>query len=457
MRLPLREHQQPVQGRSHQERRQLQSYPYPGAGYRDNFEPVTRTPQEIDDAISRSAPLSPAAPRLRVAEPSLEAFPSLTRPLSTMLIPSPTPVPSTLIVSTLTASSILTLAPSPSSTVLVNEVNQTEIDTTSPWFTHQDPGKQFVIWTIAAAMPATLIFIMLKDMFRPWYARYCARKEAEKREKINKNAEARAAALAAEEAEANEKDDDDNDKGDAANAAKKSSSTDATIVAKNTPPVSPVNPSPAVLGAPGSSRTGGGSSDTENRPKSRSMLDADPNQVKPHTAAANGNAARKIIFDDQDRITPAGPSAYTTAAQAAEATARSISLQQSTPRSLTYPVVKSCCKPKEALTTTPTASVLSTTAGFVPINTTPSYATNSASSYTGSGDRPLSKISEETESSIVTGSSVESLNTAMRQNVRLHSLISGSDDTAAAAAGDDDRRPGSNSSSSTVKAVGTAH
>lgn len=111
MRLPFSEHKEPVRGRLHQ-RRQLQNYPHPyyEADYRVVMEPMPRTPDEIDDAISRSVPLSPATPRLRVALPS---------PTHPMLIPTSTSVTSTLIVSTLTASSIIPLTPDPSGTTVV--------------------------------------------------------------------------------------------------------------------------------------------------------------------------------------------------------------------------------------------------------------------------------------------------------------------------------------------------
>ncbi|KAK4172969.1 hypothetical protein QBC36DRAFT_293869 [Triangularia setosa] len=187
--------------------------------------------------------------------------------------------------------------------------------------------------------------------------------------------------------------------------------------------------------------------------------------------ANNGNLAKKVMFRDADSsTTPA-------AQQAAEATAKSMqqtaspTVSLAAPRSLTNAAATSCCKPKiEGLLTITEAEPLyastssnpsygqTASTGSEPTNTTPSNTNNTVvGSATQSGDRRLSKTPQETETETPTGSSArdssaESLRTAMRENVRLHSLILGTDE--AAARDQDDGR--SSSSLSTVKAVGAA-
>ncbi|KAK4197410.1 hypothetical protein QBC40DRAFT_299434 [Triangularia verruculosa] len=434
MYLPHSEHQEPVQPRLH-ERRQ----------FRDAFEPVTRTPEEVDDAIYRHIPLSPAAPRLRVAEPSVVAVPSRTLSPSSMLVPLATPVPTTLVVSTLTASSIITTAPITTGTVVIHETSQNGTATAGQnlWeIPNANPGTKFIIAAVALSIPLLILLIMGKDIYRrhihPSVHRRWTTMKAE-RAQAAADARAKMAAAAATE----KKDDgDDNNGGDGLDQAKESSSTDATIVAKtNTAPTQPSNPPTTTTGA-GRASTGFGSRE-------------------PSTSNT-----KKVEFIDPDSIMPAPKADFATprtADQAAAATQKSIQLASTAAfpatRSLTHPVVKSCCKGKVegSMATSDYKPAYVTTSdhnpAYAPTKPLSGYTSNTvASSTTTSGDRPLSKISEETEAgSSVTASSAESLNTAMRQNVRLHSLISGSDDSV----GDhDDRR--SNSSASTVKAVGTA-
>lgn len=102
----------------------------------------------------------------------------------------------------------------------------------------------------------------------------------------------------------------DEDKMDDGGASreKKSSSTDATIMEKPTPPppVSLVNPSPlGTLGAPGSARTGDGSSWTD-QPRGRPRLDVETDPTKP--PITNHNTVKKVTLDDKDVITATGPS-----------------------------------------------------------------------------------------------------------------------------------------------------
>ncbi|KAK0736005.1 hypothetical protein B0T21DRAFT_172522 [Apiosordaria backusii] len=499
MRLPRYEHQEPVQARHH-ERRQFRVYPDP----QDAFEPVTRTPEEVNDAIYRSEPLPPAAPRLGVAESSFVAVPTSTRPLSSMLIPSSTPVPSTLVVSTLTASPRLIPTPSASGGVLVNETNQSETTTASaseqphnPWLIpNESLGSQVIIYAVFASLPAMLILIILVDAFRRLRDKYHEYQAERRRAEIVK---AEKVAALKEEGEANNGDDNENNgdgnetnDGGVLNEAKKSSSTDSTAVAKtNMPPVSVVTSAPAVVstaGAPAGSSQGGSSS--TGGQKFKSTLDID-GPVPSAAASINGgppvNSVKKVIFHDPDSITPA-PNAHLTLRTAAEAKAATEkSIQQSNPTDgLAAPrwltnnnVVMSCCKSKaeDPVTTTnpqpfyttsssthasgSTASSLlgahSSTLTNGQRQPTTNTIVGSSAAANNSGDNRLSKISEKTETERSIASSAESLNTAMRQNVRLHSLISGSGSGSGSGEGNnEERRPGSNSSASTVKAVGTA-
>ncbi|KAK4172082.1 hypothetical protein QBC36DRAFT_315184 [Triangularia setosa] len=202
MHLPRQEHQEPVQARLLHERCRLQAYPR--GTYRDSFEHVTWTPKEVENAIVRGAPLSPAAPRLRVVESSLVAVPTSAPSLSSILAPSSTSVPSTtLVVSTLTASLILTPAPSAAGIVLVKESSQTETATVplpdhlpvlcllidfqlqtsgNPWLIPDaSTGTRVVIYAVGAALPALMLLIVCMGMCRPLHTRYSEYRERQGR------------------------------------------------------------------------------------------------------------------------------------------------------------------------------------------------------------------------------------------------------------------------------------
>ncbi|KAK4653849.1 hypothetical protein QC762_0087830 [Podospora pseudocomata] len=185
---------------------------------------MPRTPDEIDDAISRSVPLSPATPRLRVAVPS---------PAHPVLIPTSTSVTSTLMVSTLTASSIIPLTPDPSGTAVVEKPHPPVVvlfklrKKKGIWYTDKNTGHAFVIWAIVGFMPAMILGIICIDIYTRCGAPRVAIPDGQK--------EAEAAPARQEEAKEKNNDEDKMDDG-GASREKKSSFTDATVMAKPTPP-----------------------------------------------------------------------------------------------------------------------------------------------------------------------------------------------------------------------------